>query len=46
VIEMTFVGMYAATSPACVSTIGSAVSDPAPFSSESLQARSSSREWR
>ena len=25
---MTFVGMYALTSPACVSMIGSAVSDP------------------
>jgi hypothetical protein len=28
VIEMTFVGMYAETSPACVSMIGSAVSEP------------------
>ena len=46
VIEMTFVGMYAAMSPACVSMIGSAVSEPPPRSSESLHARSSSREWR
>jgi hypothetical protein len=46
VIEMTFVGMYAAMSPACVSMTGSAVSEPPPSSSESLQARSSSREWR
>ena len=29
VIEMTFVGMYAAMSPACVSMTGSAVSEPA-----------------
>jgi len=28
VIEITFVGIYADTSPACVSTIGNAVSDP------------------
>ena len=46
VIEITFVGMYADTSPACVSITGSAVSEPPPFSSESLHARSSSREWR
>ena len=46
VIEITFVGMYAAMSPACVSITGSAVSEPPPSSSESLQARSSSREWR
>ena len=46
VIEMTFVGMYAAMSPACVSMIGSAVSEPPPSSSESFAARSSSREWR
>ena len=46
VIEMTFVGMYAETSPACVSMIGSAVSEPPPSSSESLHARSSSRECR
>ena len=46
VIEITFVGMYADTSPACVSMIGSAVSEPPPSSSESLHARSSSRECR
>ena len=46
VIEMTFVGMYAETSPACVSMIGSAVSEPLPFSSFSFAARSSKREWR
>ena len=43
VIEMTLVGMYAETSPAWVSMIGSAVSEPAPSLSESLQARSSRR---
>jgi len=46
VIEMTLVGMNAATSPAWVSMIGSAVSEPPPSASESLQARSSSRECR
>ena len=46
VIEITLVGMYADTSPACVSMIGSAVSEPPPRSSLSLQARSSRREWR
>ena len=46
VMEMTLVGMYAETSPACVSMIGSAVSEPPPSASESLQARSSRREWR
>jgi len=46
VIEMTFVGMYAEMSPACVSMMGSAVSEPPPLSSESLHARSSSRECR
>jgi hypothetical protein len=46
VIEMTFVGMYADTSPACVSMMGSAVSDPPPSLSESLAARSSRRLWR
>jgi hypothetical protein len=30
VIEITFVGMYAEMSPACVSMIGSAVSEPPP----------------
>jgi hypothetical protein len=43
VIEITLVGMYAETSPAWVSMKGSAVSDPPPFSSLSLAARSSSR---
>ena len=33
VIEITFVGIYAETSPACVSIIGSAVNEPAPKSS-------------
>ena len=46
VIEMTFVGMYADTSPACVSMIGSAVNEPAPSSSESFTERSSRRECR
>jgi hypothetical protein len=44
-MEITLVGMYADTSPACVSISGSAVSDPAPSSSESFAARSRSREW-
>ncbi len=30
VIEITFVGIYADTSPACVSIIGKAVSEPPP----------------
>ena len=46
VIEMTFVGMYAERSPACVSMIGSAVSDPPPSSFFSFAARSSRRECR
>ena len=46
VIEITLVGMYADTSPACVSMIGSAVSEPPPSASLSRHARSSSREWR
>ena len=46
VIEMTLVGMYADTSPAWVSMIGSAVSEPAPSSSDIFTARSSSRECR
>ena len=46
VIEITLVGMYADTSPACVSMIGRAVSEPPPSSSLSLQARSSRRLWR
>ena len=40
-IEMTFVGMYAETSPACVSMIGSAVSEP-----RAAARRSSSRRAR
>ena len=36
-------GMYADTSPACVSMIGSAVSEPPPSASLSLAARSSRR---
>ena len=44
VIEITLVGMYADTSPAWVSTIGSAVSEPPPLASESFAARSRSRE--
>ena len=43
VIEMTLVGMYADTSPSCVSTTGSAVIEPPPFSLDSLAARSSRR---
>jgi hypothetical protein len=46
VIEMTLVGIYADTSPACVSMIGSAVNDPPPSSSESFTERSSRRECR
>ena len=46
VIEITFVGMYAERSPACVSMIGSAVSEPPPSSVLSLAARSRSRECR
>ena len=38
VIEMTLVGMYAETSPACVSIIGNAVKDPPPLSLLSLAA--------
>jgi hypothetical protein len=43
---MTFVGMYAETSLACVSMIGSAVSEPPPKSSFRRTARSSRRECR
>jgi hypothetical protein len=46
VIEMTLVGMYADTSPACVSMTGSAVSEPAPNSFDIFAARSRRREWR
>jgi hypothetical protein len=38
--------MYADRSPACVSMIGSAVSDPPPSLALSFEARSSSRECR
>jgi hypothetical protein len=40
------VGMYAEMSPACVSMIGRAVSEPAPNSSDNLAERSSRRECR
>ncbi len=43
VIEMTLVGMYADTSPAWVSMIGRAVSEPPPLSSFMRAARSRSR---
>ena len=46
VIEITLVGIYAETSPACVSIIGSAVKLPAPSSSFNLLALSSNLEWR
>jgi len=46
VIEMTFVGMYADTSFACVSMTGSAVSEPPPYWSLRRAARSSSRECK
>ena len=40
VIEITFVGINAETSPPCVSIIGSAVNDPPPCSSLSFAALS------
>ena len=43
VMEMTLVGIYADTSPAWVSMIGSAVMEPPPSSSESFAERSSRR---
>ena len=46
VMEITLVGIYAETSPAWVSMIGSAVIEPPPFSSLSLADRSNSRECR
>mgnify|MGYP006866028323 CR=1 FL=1 len=46
VIEITFVGMYADTSPACVSMIGNAVIDPPPSSSLNRQERSSNLECK
>jgi hypothetical protein len=45
-MDITFVGIYAEISPACVSIIGSAVIEPPPSSSESLAALSSSLECR
>ena len=44
VIEITFVGIYAETSPAWVSIIGNAVIDPPPSFSDILEARSKSLE--
>src|SRR6202034_1896869 len=44
VIEITFVGMYAETSPAWVSMTGKAVNDPPPRLSLILEERSSNRE--
>ena len=46
VMEMTLVGMYADTSPACVSMIGSAVMEPPPSASLKRLDRSSSLECR
>ena len=46
VIEITFVGIYAETSPACVSTNGSAVIEPAPSVSLILQHALSRRECK
>ena len=46
VIEIIFVGIYAEMSPACVSTMGRAVIEPPPFSSERCAARSKRRECR
>ena len=45
-MEITFVGIYAEISPACVSMIGKAVNDPAPNSSLNFAARSSKRECK
>ena len=44
VIDITFVGIYAVTSPAKVSIIGSAVNDPPPFSFDNLAALSNNLE--
>ena len=46
VMEMTLVGMYAETSPDCVSMIGSEVMEPPPFSLLRRAERSKRREWR
>lgn len=43
VIDITFVGIYAETSPACVSITGNAVRDPEPFASFIFAARSNKR---
>ena len=45
-MDITLVGMYADTSPACVSIMGRAVSEPPPYSGASLAARSRSLECR
>ena len=42
-MEMTFVGIYADMSPASVSTMGSAVIEPPPFSLLSFAERYASR---
>ena len=39
-MDITLVGIYAETSPACVSIIGKAVSDPPPLLSLNFAARS------
>ena len=46
VMEITLVGMYADTSPACVSMIGSAVIEPPPSSSDKRLLRSKSLECK
>ena len=43
VIDITLVGIYADTSPSCVSITGKAVKDPPPKSSLNLLERSSKR---
>ena len=43
-MDITFVGMYADTSPACVSMIGSAVKEPPPNLSFNFAARSNNLE--
>ena len=46
VMDMTLVGIYADTSPACVSMSGRAVIEPPPYSGATQAARSSRRECR
>jgi hypothetical protein len=46
VIEITFVGIYADTSPAYVSITGKAVNDPLPFSAFNLAALSNNLECK